>query len=228
MSFFFRRDRDEEDEHADPSYSWFDDLSSANRLDAADERLLDKFSALKLGPFDAKITRQIVAKPTYTVSNSMMFGTCFTAKILPVQKFSFEIDFPKKILRNTSPAAFEGAIGITCGNPELRALLKSREFLTHLRALNAIAPGAIRCIGDTFSVQLFTALGDEGSLISFFFECEKIFKRYAQFLQLNVREWRMNAAKYDWWSEEDVGCAAHSGPVSSDPRAVDDATSLPQ
>lgn len=192
-------------------------------LEEAEGILKARFGALKIGPFNARITQRIVTPPSYKVANSMVIGTCFTIDILPVKQFSFEITFPETFLRKPSPDKFRDTLQMTCGQPELKVFLNSEEFLSSLYVLNSIAPGSVQGIGDTFSIYLFTPIGDEDLLTSFVSECENIFRKYARHLQLNVLEWRMNAADYDWWSDGEIPSTGAS--VSVDALAIDAAAS---
>ena len=141
------------DEYVEPSISFFDHFPDVPAPEPANNVIGDKFSALKVGPFDAQICRQMVTQPSASTTGSFAVATIFSIKIIPVNSFAFQIDFPQQYFYARGPdslAAFYESLSVNCAEPELLSLLQSDRFLAPLRALNALAAGSIaraQCLG---------------------------------------------------------------------------------
>ena len=142
-----------------------------------------KFSDLRVGPFDAGLSRQAVARPGGDSLNSFAVATIFSARILPVRSFSFQIDFSQKysfLAAGAQPSEFYRTLQVNCAEPELIALFHSERFP---------------------AITLFTALAGEGGLDDFLAEAARSFRRCARAFQLNAVEWRQSAVDFGWWGD---------------------------
>ncbi len=202
----FRRrffDNPDSDDSAAPLFRLADDFPDIAAPEHADNVIGEKFSALQVGPFNARIRRQMVAVPGISPAGSFTVATIFQVDIIDVNTFAFQIEFSEKYScseRQEPLTAFYRTLTVNCSEPELLSLLQSKKFLGPVRALNAMAAGRICASGSEFSIALFVTLNDEAALDDLFAEANILFEKYAQLLQLNVLQWRMNAVNYDWWA----------------------------
>ncbi len=202
---FFKKKYAERDRLESPSNPSLFDLSLyfADRplTDGETDRLTalfkQKYSALELGPFTAEIGRQIARASSRLNSNQINYATTLSARVQPAHNCAFTIEFPRIIPPNTTTATAMKSWIITCENDELKQFLKSDKFAGIILTLNALAPGAIQCVGNLFRVELHRTLIAEKDLDAFWTISKEAFVKYAQQVQLYLPEWR----GYDWWNE---------------------------
>ena len=189
-------------------YNFFkkDSFLSDSEEDALDALLKQKYSALELGPFTAEMGRKTAVMPTFSTSDqdNQLIGsdritlmTTLSARVQPAHNCAFTIEFPRIIPQNTTTATAMKSWNITCENDELKQFLKSDKFSGIILTLNALAPGAIQCVGNLFRVELHRTLIAEKDLDAFWTISKEAFVKYAQQVQLYLPEWR----GYDWWNE---------------------------
>ncbi len=196
-----RRRRAEYLDESEPApFRLVDDFPDVAPPEPAVDIIGEKFSSLKVGPFNARMNREMVSGPDITRMGPI--ATSLTVRILPVDSFGFTVEFPQSNLYEESPVPFHQRLHIHCAEQELRTLIQSGGFLTPLRALSGMGNGRVSASGDTFTVTIFRGFNDEEALDNLYAEAYSLFQKYAQILQFNVRDWRANAAQYDWWANE--------------------------
>ncbi|MBR2980376.1 MAG: hypothetical protein IKC51_10650 [Myxococcaceae bacterium] len=196
-----RRRRAEYLDDSEPApFRLVDDFPDVAPPEPAVDIIGEKFTALKVGPFNAQIKREMTSGPD--MARMGPIATSFTVHMLPVASFGFTIEFPQtNLYAEDGSGSFDQRLHIiTCAEQELRSLILSGPVLMPLRALSGMGAGRVSASGNTFTVTIFRGFNDEAALDNLYAEAYSLFQKYAQLLQFNVRDWRANAAQYDWWA----------------------------
>ena len=171
-----------------------------------------KYESFQIGKFRGTLRRRLMVETQKAgqidlrhEGGELQITTFFSVAIPSVQSFHFTVALPKVRWESEarSEQAFLESLFWEMPERELDEAFRRPKSIQLLRALFSLGPGSITCVDNDFSIYIRRGIKPDAELEFFFSTAKKLFRVYAQVVQLNVLAWRSPENNYDWWNKRD-------------------------